>query len=74
MIRSQMNFQTSGCSTQTRRKKIEEPFGWAKTVRPIAQAMLQGVRRVGRGEDVGRVGRDEGAVANRRKRGRRVAS
>jgi len=42
-----MNFQTSGCSTQTRRKKIEEPFGWAKTVRPIAQAMLQGVRRVG---------------------------
>ena len=33
--------------SQTRRKKIEEPFGWAKTVGPMAQTMLRGVRRVG---------------------------
>lgn len=30
-----------------RRKKIEEPFGWAKTVGPMAQTMLRGVKRVG---------------------------
>jgi hypothetical protein len=31
----------------SRRKKIEEPFGWAKTVGPMAQTMLRGVKRVG---------------------------
>ena len=30
-----------------RRKKIEEPFGWAKTVGPMAQTMLRGIKRVG---------------------------
>ena len=33
--------------SQKRRKKIEEPFGWAKTVGPMAQTMLGGVSRVG---------------------------
>ena len=33
--------------SQKRRKKIEEPFGWAKTVGPMAQTMLRGVSRVG---------------------------
>ena len=33
--------------SQKRRKKIEEPFGWAKTVGPMAQTMPRGVKRVG---------------------------
>jgi len=33
--------------SQKRRKKIEEPFGWAKTVGPMAQTMLRGVKRAG---------------------------
>jgi transposase len=33
--------------SQKRRKKIEEPFGWAKTVGPMAQTMMRGVKRVG---------------------------
>ena len=33
--------------SQRCRKKIEEPFGWAKTVGPMAQTMLRGVKRVG---------------------------
>jgi len=33
--------------SQERRKKIEEPFGWARTVGPMAQTMLRGVKRVG---------------------------
>ena len=33
--------------SQKRRKKIEEPLGWAKTVGPMAQTMLRGVKRVG---------------------------
>lgn len=33
--------------SQKRRKKIEEPFGCAKTVGPMAQTMLRGVKRVG---------------------------
>jgi len=33
--------------SQRRRKKIEEPFGWAKTVGPMAQTMLRGARRIG---------------------------
>jgi hypothetical protein len=33
--------------SQKRRKKIEEPFGWAKTVGPMAPTMLRGVKRVG---------------------------
>jgi hypothetical protein len=33
--------------SQKRRKKIEEPFGWAKTVGPMAQTMPRGVSRVG---------------------------
>lgn len=32
--------------SQRHRKKIEEPFGWAKTVGDMAQAMLRGVERV----------------------------
>lgn len=33
--------------SQRCRKKIEEPFGWAKTVGPMAQTMLRGVNRIG---------------------------
>ena len=33
--------------SQKRRKKIEEPFGWAKTVGPMAQTMLRGTERLG---------------------------
>ena len=33
-------------ASQKRRKKIEEPFGWAKTVGGMAQTMLRGVKRV----------------------------
>ena len=33
--------------SQKRRKKIEEPFGWAKTVGTMAQTMLRGVDRLG---------------------------
>ena len=33
--------------SQRCRKKIEEPFGWAKTVGPMAQTMMRGVKRVG---------------------------
>lgn len=33
--------------SQKRRKKIEEPFGWAKAVGPMAQTMLRGIKRVG---------------------------
>ena len=33
--------------SQRCRKKIEEPFGWAKAVGPMAQTMLRGVKRVG---------------------------
>lgn len=32
--------------SQTRRKKIEEPFGWAKTIGGIAQTLHRGVERV----------------------------
>jgi transposase len=32
--------------SQKRRKKIEEPFGWAKTVGGMAQTMYRGVERV----------------------------
>jgi transposase len=33
--------------SQMKRKKIEEPFGWGKTIGPIAKTMLRGVERVG---------------------------
>ena len=33
--------------SQRKRKKIEEPFGWGKTVGPIAKTMLRGLKRVG---------------------------
>ena len=33
-------------ASQKRRKKIEEPFGWAKTVGGMAQTTLRGVERV----------------------------
>lgn len=33
--------------SQRKRKKIEEPFGWGKTVGGIAKTMLRGVERVG---------------------------
>ncbi len=33
-------------ASQKRRKKIEEPFGWAKTVGGMAQTMLRGVEKV----------------------------
>jgi hypothetical protein len=32
--------------SQTCRKKIEEPFGWAKTVGDMAQTMYRGADRV----------------------------
>lgn len=32
--------------SQRCRKKIEEPFGWAKTVGPMAQTMLRDVKRI----------------------------
>jgi IS5 family transposase len=32
--------------SQKRRKKIEEPFGWAKTVGGMAQTVLRGLERV----------------------------
>ncbi|MEV8469056.1 transposase, partial [Fluviibacterium sp. DFM31] len=32
--------------SQRRRKKIEEPFGWAKTVGGMAQTMYRGIERV----------------------------
>ncbi len=32
--------------SQKRRKKIEEPFGWAKTIGGMAQTVLRGVERV----------------------------
>lgn len=34
-------------ASQRKRKKIEEPFGWGKTVGPIAKTMLRGLKRVG---------------------------
>ena len=33
--------------SEKRRKKIEEPFGWAKTVGSMAQTMLRGTERLG---------------------------
>jgi hypothetical protein len=33
--------------SQRIRKRIEEAFGWGKTVGPIAQTMLRGIERVG---------------------------
>jgi transposase len=33
--------------SQKRRKKIEEPFGWAKTVGSMAQTLLRGTERLG---------------------------
>ncbi len=33
--------------SQRIRKRIEEPFGWSKTVGPIAKTMLRGLERVG---------------------------
>jgi hypothetical protein len=33
--------------SQCIRKRIEEAFGWGKTVGPIAQTMLRGIERVG---------------------------
>ena len=32
--------------SQKRRKKIEEPFGWAKTIGGMAQTVLRGIERV----------------------------
>ena len=37
---------TNRAVSQRRRKKIEEPFGWAKTVGNLAQTMLRGVNRL----------------------------
>jgi hypothetical protein len=33
--------------SQKKRKRIEEAFGWGKTVGPIAKTMLRGIARVG---------------------------
>ena len=33
-------------ASQKRRKKIEEPFGWAKTVGGMAQTVHRGIERV----------------------------
>ena len=35
------------CASQKKRKQIEEPFGWGKTVGPIRKTMLRGLERVG---------------------------
>jgi hypothetical protein len=49
--RSAIDGRTTGhpgyAVSQRSRKKIEEPFGWAKTVGAMAQTMLRGVERVG---------------------------
>lgn len=38
----------SGCAvSQKRQKKIENPFGWAKTVGAMARPMLHGPERLG---------------------------
>ena len=34
-------------TSQRKRKLVEEPFGWGKTVGPIAKTMLRGLSRVG---------------------------
>jgi transposase len=34
-------------TSQKKRKLVEEPFGWGKTVGPIAKTMLRGLNRVG---------------------------
>jgi transposase len=34
-------------TSQRKRKLVEEPFGWGKTVGPIAKTMLRGLNRVG---------------------------
>ena len=34
-------------ASQRKRKLVEEPFGWGKTVGPIAKTMLRGLSRVG---------------------------
>jgi hypothetical protein len=34
-------------TSQRKRKLVEEPFGWGKTVGPIAKTMLRGLRRAG---------------------------
>jgi len=33
-------------TSQRKRKLVEEPFGWGKTVGPIRKTMLRGVKRV----------------------------
>lgn len=33
--------------SQQKRKLVEEPFGWGKTVGPLAKTMLRGLHRVG---------------------------
>ncbi len=33
--------------SQRKRKMVEEPFGWGKTIGPIAKTMLRGIARVG---------------------------
>ena len=33
--------------SQRRRKLVEEPFGWAKTIGGLARPMLKGVARIG---------------------------
>ncbi|MEZ5776630.1 MAG: IS5 family transposase [Hyphomicrobiaceae bacterium] len=34
-------------TSQRKRKLVEEPFGWGKTIGPIAKTMLRGLNRVG---------------------------
>ena len=34
-------------TSQRIRKSIEEPFGWGKTVGPLAKTMLRGLERAG---------------------------
>ena len=41
-----MNLNRPYSLSQKRRKKIEEPFGWAKTVGGMAQTIHRGVERV----------------------------
>ena len=36
-----------GYAVSQRRKRIEEPFGWGKTIGELARPMLRGVEKLG---------------------------
>ena len=47
IVRSRTTRQAGYKISQTIRKRIEEAFGWGKTVGPFAKTMLRGLERVG---------------------------